>query len=145
MELRVLRYFVTVAEEGSISDAAKALHVTQPTLSRQLQDLERELDTKLLIRGILGAGEAVVDRGEDGVLQDVDILGVKRLGVDGDGRDAHVGGAGDLHHATARRGRDLDVSQLVLCIGKLLLHLLGLLHHLLHVHLCHVRAFLWRC
>ena len=51
MELRVLRYFCAVAEEGSISDAAKALHVTQPTLSRQLAQLETELGQPLFIRG----------------------------------------------------------------------------------------------
>ncbi len=51
MELRVLRYFLTVAREGSITAAANALHLTQPTLSRQLQDLEKELKQKLLIRG----------------------------------------------------------------------------------------------
>ncbi len=51
MEFRVLRYFLTVAREGSITGAANSLHLTQPTLSRQLQDLERELGQKLLIRG----------------------------------------------------------------------------------------------
>ena len=51
MEIRVLRYFLTVAREGSITAAANSLHLTQPTLSRQLQDLEKELGQKLLIRG----------------------------------------------------------------------------------------------
>lgn len=51
MEIRVLRYFLTVAREGSITGAANYLHLTQPTLSRQLQDLERELGQKLFIRG----------------------------------------------------------------------------------------------
>lgn len=51
MEIRVLQYFVAVAREGSISAAAEALHVTQPTLSRQLADLEAELGAALLIRG----------------------------------------------------------------------------------------------
>lgn len=50
MEIRVLRYFLTVAREGSITGAANYLHLTQPTLSRQLQELERELGQKLLIR-----------------------------------------------------------------------------------------------
>lgn len=50
MELRVLRYFLTVAREGSITGAANILHVTQPTLSRQLKDLEQELGKKLFIR-----------------------------------------------------------------------------------------------
>lgn len=51
MEIRVLKYFLTVAREGSITGAANALHLTQPTLSRQLQDLEKELGQQLLIRG----------------------------------------------------------------------------------------------
>ncbi|WP_160036166.1 LysR family transcriptional regulator [Paenibacillus sp. An7] len=50
MELRVLRYFLTVAREGSITAAAHFLHVTQPTLSRQLKELEEELGKKLFIR-----------------------------------------------------------------------------------------------
>lgn len=51
MELRVLKYFITVARIGSITGAANYLHLTQPTLSRQLQDLEKELGQKLFIRG----------------------------------------------------------------------------------------------
>lgn len=51
MELRVLRYFLAVAREQSISDAADFLCITQPTLSRQLMDLEKELGKQLLIRG----------------------------------------------------------------------------------------------
>lgn len=51
MELRVLRYFLAIAEEENISDAAERLHITQPTLSRQLIELEEELGTKLFNRG----------------------------------------------------------------------------------------------
>lgn len=51
MELRVLKYFLAVAREGSFTRAANNLHVTQPTLSRQLMDLEYEVGQKLLIRG----------------------------------------------------------------------------------------------
>lgn len=51
MELRVLNYFVTVAREENISSAAETLHITQPTLSRQLKDLEDELGKTLFIRG----------------------------------------------------------------------------------------------
>ncbi len=50
MEIRVLRYFLAVAREGTIIKAAESLHVTQPTLSRQLQDLEEELGQTLFIR-----------------------------------------------------------------------------------------------
>lgn len=51
MEIRVLRYFLSVAREGSITKAANSLHLTQPTLTRQLQDLEKELKQTLFIRG----------------------------------------------------------------------------------------------
>lgn len=51
MELRVLKYFLAVAREGSVTGAANLLHVTQPTLSRQLMDLEGELGRKLFERG----------------------------------------------------------------------------------------------
>ncbi|MEA4830115.1 MAG: LysR family transcriptional regulator, partial [Enterococcus thailandicus] len=51
MELRVLNYFLTVAREKTISKAAKTLHITQPTLSKQLKELEQELGIKLFERG----------------------------------------------------------------------------------------------
>lgn len=51
MELRVLRYFIEVAREQNITAAAERLHVTQPTLSKQLADLEAELGKQLFIRG----------------------------------------------------------------------------------------------
>lgn len=51
MELRVLNYFLAVAREESISGAANALHLSQPTLSRQLKDMENELGKQLFIRG----------------------------------------------------------------------------------------------
>ncbi|MFR1671322.1 MAG: LysR family transcriptional regulator [Candidatus Gastranaerophilaceae bacterium] len=51
MEIRVLKYFLVVAREGSITKAANSLHLTQPTLSRQLKDFENELGQKLFIRG----------------------------------------------------------------------------------------------
>lgn len=51
MELRVLRYFLTVASEDSITNAANILHITQPTLSRQLMQLEEELGVQLFVRG----------------------------------------------------------------------------------------------
>ncbi len=54
MELRTLRYLQAVAREGNVSNAAKALHVTQPTLSRQLTALEEELGCELFSRTYKG-------------------------------------------------------------------------------------------
>lgn len=51
MELRVLRYFLMVAREENITKSAHLLHITQPTLSRQLMQLEEELGVTLLKRG----------------------------------------------------------------------------------------------
>lgn len=51
MEIRVLRYFLTVVREQSITRAAEVLHITQPTLSRQLAQMEEEIGIKLFDRG----------------------------------------------------------------------------------------------
>ena len=51
MEFRVLQYFLTIVREENISRAAEVLHVTQPTLSRQMSQLEEELGVQLFIRG----------------------------------------------------------------------------------------------
>ena len=63
MELRVLRYFLAVAREESICGAAESLHLSQPTLSRQLMDLETELGKKLFVRG-----NSRITLTEDGIL-----------------------------------------------------------------------------
>ncbi len=61
MELRVLRYFLTVAKEQSFTKAAEQLHITQPTLSRQLAALEEELGTDLFVRS--GRSITLTDEG----------------------------------------------------------------------------------
>lgn len=62
MDLRVLNYFLTVSEEGTITKAANSLHISQPALSKQLKDLEEELGTQLFVRG--NKRIALTDSGE---------------------------------------------------------------------------------
>ena len=50
MELRVLKYFLTVAREENMTKAAETLYITQPTLSRQIAELEEEMGTPLFVR-----------------------------------------------------------------------------------------------
>ena len=64
MELRFLRYFLAVAREESISRAAESLHLTQPTLSRQIMELEAELGIKLLNRGKKNRKVTLTDEGK---------------------------------------------------------------------------------
>ena len=63
MDIRVLRYFITVAREENITRAAESLHISQPSLSKQLMELENELDKQLLIRG-----KRKITLTEDGIL-----------------------------------------------------------------------------
>jgi DNA-binding transcriptional LysR family regulator len=70
MELRHLRYFVTVAEELNVSRASARLRISQPAVSRQLRDLEEELGVKLFTRGksklqLTPAGEAFLAHARD--------------------------------------------------------------------------------
>jgi LysR family hca operon transcriptional activator len=75
MELRHLRYFVAVAEAGSLTVAAeKKLHTAQPSLSRQIRDLENEVGAQLLIRNARGieltaAGKAFLDHARLAIIQ----------------------------------------------------------------------------
>lgn len=67
MELRQLEYFVRIAELGSMTKAAVVLGVAQPVLSRQMRELETELDVRLLVRngrgvGLTAAGERYLAR-----------------------------------------------------------------------------------
>lgn len=63
MEIRLLKYFLAVAREENITAAAESLHITQPTLSKQLMELEDELGKKLFIRG-----KRKITLTEDGIL-----------------------------------------------------------------------------
>lgn len=63
MELRTLKYFLALANEGGVSNAAKALHITQPTLSRQLSSLEKEFGRQLYNRTHKG-----IELTEEGVI-----------------------------------------------------------------------------
>ena len=103
MELRVLRYFLTVAQEESFSRAAEKLHLSQPTLSRQLKDLEDEFGKQLLIReprrilltedGLLLRRRAeeilsLVDKTTGELLRNEEISGDIRIGA---GESIHFG------------------------------------------------------
>ncbi len=61
MEIRVLRYFVEIAREENMTSAAEILHISQPTLSKQMKELETELGKKLFKRG--SAGISLTDEG----------------------------------------------------------------------------------
>ena len=71
MEIRVLRYFLAVVREQKISRAAESLHLTQPTLSRQLAELEAEIGRPLFVRGrrlaLTEAGVMLRRRAEEAV------------------------------------------------------------------------------
>jgi DNA-binding transcriptional LysR family regulator len=77
MEIRVLRYFVEAARESNMTNAAAKLHVTQPTLSKQIKELEEELGQKLFIRSnyrinLTSEGEILYKRALD-ILDMVDL------------------------------------------------------------------------
>ena len=106
MELRTLRYFVEIAEAGTVSAAADIVHVTQPGLSRQLRQLERELGMQLFDRVggrllLSPAGRDLLPRARD-VLTRADHLAVLTADV-----GARAAGAADARrtgdHARRRR------------------------------------------
>lgn len=66
MELRVLNYFLAIAREQSIVHAAESLHLSQPTLSTQIKNLEEELGKQLLIRGTKGSRKVTLT--EEGMI-----------------------------------------------------------------------------
>ena len=70
MEIRVLRYFLETAREGNMTRASERLFISQPTMSKQLKELENELGTKLFIRSnysirLTEAGMLLRERAED--------------------------------------------------------------------------------
>lgn len=66
MELRVLNYFLAIAREQSIVHAAESLHLSQPTLSTQIKNLEKELGKQLFIRGTKGTRKVTLT--EEGMI-----------------------------------------------------------------------------
>ena len=96
MELRVLRYFLEVARRGNVTRAAEQLHVSQPTLSRQLKDLEEELGKKLFVRSnysvkLTDEGMLLRTRAED-ILDMVDKTTDEFKALDEiSGGDIHIG------------------------------------------------------
>ncbi|MDO4281012.1 MAG: LysR family transcriptional regulator [Peptococcaceae bacterium] len=97
MELRALRYFLTVVREENITRAAEVLHITQPTLSRQMTQLEEELGVQLFVRGkhlaLTDAGvmlrhraeevTALMDKIEMEFEEQADLAGVIAIGTGG--------------------------------------------------------------
>jgi DNA-binding transcriptional LysR family regulator len=116
MEFRVLRYFLTVAREGSITGAANFLHVTQPTLSRQLKDLEQELGKKLFIRSshsiiLTDEGMLLKKRAEE-IVDMVDKLGTEFSSMEETiSGDVYIGGGEtDAMRQIARVAKELQLS-----------------------------------
>lgn len=115
MELRHLRYFVAVAEEQNVTRAAERLHVSQPPLSRQIQDLELELGLNLFERTgkavrLTEAGRVFLNEAR-AVLQRADeaVAAARAVGI-GTGGEFHVGYApsptAEILPATLRAFRD---------------------------------------
>lgn len=96
MEIRVLRYFLEVAREESITHAAVRLHVSQPTLSKQMKDLETELGQKLFVRTnysirLTDAGMLLRKRAEDLLRMSDRITEEFRTLSADEGGDIHIG------------------------------------------------------
>ncbi len=101
MELRHLRYFVAVAQEQNITRAAARLHVSQPPLSRQMQDLETELGVTLLERTaksvrLTDAGRIFLEEAQAVLRRADEAVQVVRAVADGQQGDIHVGYAPSL-------------------------------------------------
>lgn len=104
MELRHLRYFVAVAEELSFTGAAAKLRIAQPSLTRQIKNLEAELRVKLFSRdqrriALTAEGEFFFDRTKQLLAQSaVDVRDVRLRGQSSGGGSLNIGYAADLHY-----------------------------------------------
>ena len=101
MELRHLRYFVAVAEEQNVTRAAVKLHLSQPTLSRQIRDLEHELGIPLLDRGakavrLTNAGRVFLTEARAVLLRVDDAVQMAKAVAGGKRGEIHVGYAPSL-------------------------------------------------
>lgn len=99
MELRQVQLFLAAAEEGSITAAARRMHLTQPALSRQIKALEEELGVELFTRGahsvaLTPAGRVLVGEGRK-LLERAERL-VKRVQAEADGEPLRIGYAPSL-------------------------------------------------
>ena len=98
MELRVLKYFIAIAKEENMSRAAEILHVTQPTLSKQIKDLEEELGKKLFVRSnysmhLTAQGQILYKRAKDIVgLADETVAELKSM-TEPTGGNVNIGAA----------------------------------------------------
>ena len=96
MEIRVLRYFLAVARECNVTHAAQRLHISQPTLSRQIRELEEELGKKLFIRSnysvkLTEEGMLLRKRAEDILDMTDKTLAEFRAMDEVNGGDIHIG------------------------------------------------------
>ena len=99
MELRQLQLFLAAAEEGSITAAARRMHLTQPALSRQIKALEEELGVELFTRGahsvaLTPAGRVLAEEGRK-LLERAERV-VKRVRAEADGEPLRIGYAPSL-------------------------------------------------
>ncbi len=114
MELRELKYFLAVAREENISKAAEALFVTQPNLSRQMQNLEKEIGKPLFIRGsrkitLTEAGQLLRKRAEE-ILELYEKTEKELLAPSNDvSGDIHIGGGESyVMQLIAKTARDVQ-------------------------------------
>ena len=120
MEIRVLRYYLAVARELNITRAAESLHISQPSLSKQMMDLEDHIGKKLFIRG-----KRKIELTEDGVLlkkRAEEIIELVQKTVDEMSQDTHVL-SGDLYLGGSTTKKILkEISKLIEKYPNIQLH-----------------------